>query len=188
MTIRFVFGGVLLATVASYAAASDMELLSLSAGGISGLILATGVVCSSATMVVSGRISDGLDNRAVVTVPAFLSMAAGLALLGLVPTIEALFVGVALVGVGTGGAGPALLAILGDITPGNEIGRMGSVYNVMGDVGLVIGPLVAVPMVENWLGYRTSYYIYAGLVALTMVVVAVPLLRYEVETPVSETA
>jgi len=188
MTVRFVFGGVLLATVASYAAANDMELFSLSAGGISGLILATGVVCSSATMVVAGRVSDRLDNRAVITVPAFLAIAAGLGLLGLVPTLPALFGGVALVGVGTGGAGPTLLATLGDITPGAEVGRMGSVYNVLGDVGLVLGPLVAVPMVENWPGYRASYYIYAGVVVVTIVIVAVPLLRYEVGAPVSETA
>jgi MFS family permease len=188
MTIRFIFGGVLLSTVASYAAAENMQLYGLSGGGISGLVLATGVFFSSGTMVVAGRISDRLDNRAVITVPSFIAIALGLALLALFSTLEALFAGVALVGVGNGGAGPALLAILGDITPGNEIGRMGSVYNVMGDLGLVLGPLLAVPMVEQWPGYEASYYIYAAAVVVTMVVVAVPLLRYEIETVVSETA
>ena len=96
--------------------------------------------------------------------------------------------GAALVGIGTGGSGPALLAILGDITPGSEIGRMGSVYNVMGDVGLVLGPLLAVPMVEVWPGYRTSYYLYGATVVATMAVVAVPLLRYDVTDVVSDTA
>jgi MFS family permease len=139
-------------------------------------------------MVVAGRVSDRLDNRAVVTVPAFTAMAAGLVLLGLFPTLEALFAGVALVGMGTGGSGPALLAILGDITPGSEIGRMGSVYNVLGDVGLVLGPLLAVPMVEVWPGYRSSYYLYGAAVIVTMVLVAVPLLRYEVTDVVSDAA
>ena len=188
MTIRFIFGGVMLSTVASYAAAADMQFYGLSGGGISGLVLATGVFFSSATMVVAGRVSDRLDNRAVVTVPAFTAMAAGLVLLGLFPTLEALFAGVALVGMGTGGSGPALLAILGDITPGSEIGRMGSVYNVLGDVGLVLGPLLAVPMVEVWPGYRSSYYLYGAAVIVTMVLVAVPLLRYEVTDVVSDAA
>ena len=187
MTIRFMFGGVLLSTVASYATAENMQLYGLSGGGISGVVLATGVFSSSVTMVLAGRVSDRLDNRVVITVPAFVSMASGLALLGLSATLEALFLGVALVGIGTGGSGPALLAILGDITPGSEIGRMGSVYNVMGDVGLVLGPLLAVPMVEVWPGYRTSYYLYGAAVVLTMAVVAIPLLRYEVTDVVSDT-
>lgn len=181
LTIRFIFGGLLLATVASYAQSADMELSGLAAAGISGIVLATGVLTSSGTTVISGRISDELDNRAVITVPAFVAMATGLALIGLIPTLEALIAGVALVGVGTGGSGPALMAIVGDITPGEELGRMGSVYNVMGDIGLVLGPLIAVPMAENWFGFRLSYYLCAAGVVVTLVVVAVPLLRYEVE-------
>ena len=188
MTIRFMFGGVLLATVASYAASQDMQLAGLSGGGISGIVLATGVFFMSATMVTTGRISDRLSNRVIITVPAFISMAGGLVLLGFSSTLAGLIVGVALVGIGTGGSGPALLAILGDITSESEIGRMGSVYNVMGDIGLVLGPLVAVPMVEGWIGYRTSYYIYAGCVLVTMVVVAVPLLGHKVTPVVSKTA
>jgi len=179
MTIRFIFGGVLLATVANYAASEGMELSSLSAAGISGLVLATGVLSSSATTVISGRISDRLENRAVITVPTFISMATGLGVIGVVPTLPALFFGTALIGVGTGGSGPALLAIVGDITPGREIGRMGSVYNVLGDLGLFLGPLLSVPMADG-LGFDVTYYICAAGVLVTMVIVAVPLLRWEV--------
>jgi len=180
MTIRFIFGGLLLATVASYAKSQGMELSGIEAGGLSGIVLATGVLSSSITTFLSGRISDELDNRAVITVPAYVSMATGLALVAMVPSLPALIAGVALVGVGTGGAGPALLAIVGDITPGSEIGRMGSVYNLLGDVGLVLGPLLAVPMAETWLGYADTYYVCAGAVFVTLVVVAIPLLRHEI--------
>lgn len=179
LTIRFVFGGVLLATVVTYAEAHDMQLAVLSAAGISGVVLGTGVLSSSATTLISGRLSDRLDNRALVTVPALCAMAVGLAVLALVPTLPALFVGVSLIGAGTGGTGPALLAILGDVTPGGEIGRMGSVYNVMGDVGLSAGPLLAVPLVETWLGYRSTYLLCAAWVLVTLAIVAVPLLRYD---------
>lgn len=186
MTIRFIFGGVLLSTVASYAAAQNMHLGGLSGGGISGLVLATGVFFSSATMIIVGRLSDRLDNRAVVTVPAFISMAIGLAIISRFPTLESLVVGVGLVGIGNGGSGPALLAILGDITPGGEIGRMGSVYNVMGDLGLVLGPLVGIPMVEIWPGFQISYYLYAFGTLGTIIIVAIPLLRQDITTVVSE--
>jgi len=190
MTIRFVFAGLLLATVASYAESRGMSIsgIGLDAGGLSGVVLAAGVFSSSLTTFVSGRISDGLDNRAVITVPAYAAMAAGLLLVALVPSLPALVGGVALVGVGTGGAGPALMAIVGDITPGEEIGRMGSVYQVMGDVGLVLGPVLAVPMAENWLGFARTYYACAAAVAVTLVVVAVPLLRYEGGAAAPETA
>lgn len=177
MTIRFVFGGVLLATVVKYAEVHGMELSVLSAAGISGVVLATGVLFSSATTIASGQLSDRLPNRAIITVPAFVSIAAGLAVVPAVPTITGLFAGTALIGVGTGATGPALMAIVGDITPGREVGRMGSVYNVFGDVGLTAGPLLAVPMVDVWLGYSTSYYVCAGAVLATLVVVAVPLLH-----------
>lgn len=177
MTIRFIFGGVLLATVVKYAEVTGMELSVLSAAGISGVVLATGVLCSSATTVVSGQISDRLSNRAIVTVPAFLAIAMGLSTIAMFSTIEGLFAGTALIGIGTGATGPALLAIVGDITPGSEIGRMGSVYNVFGDIGLTAGPLLAVPMVDVWLGYSVSYYLCAAAVLLTLVVVAVPLLH-----------
>jgi MFS family permease len=188
MTIRFIFGGLLLATVASYAKSQGMSLSGIEAGGLSGVVLATGVLSSSVTTFLSGRVSDELDNRAVITVPAYISMATGLALVAMVPSLPALIAGVALVGVGTGGAGPALLAIVGDITPGPEIGRMGSVYNLMGDVGLVLGPLLAVPMAENWYGYADTYYVCSAAVLVTLVVVGVPLLRHEIDALRPDTA
>jgi MFS family permease len=185
MTIRFVFAGLLLATVASYAKREGMALagLGLDAGGLSGVVLGVGVFSTSATTLLSGRLSDRLDDRAAVTVPAYLTMVGGLVLVAWVPTLPALVAGVALVGVGTGGAGPALLAIVGDITPGDEVGRMGSVYQVFGDFGLMLGPLLAVPMVENWFGFATTYVLVAVAVLLTLVVVAVPLLWMGVARP-----
>ncbi len=180
-TIRFVFGGVLLATVVKYARAEGVELAALSAAGVSGVVLAVGVLTSSGATVVSGRVSDRLSNRVLLTVPAFLAMAGGLVVLAAVPTLPGLFVATALVGLGTGGSGPVLLATLGDVTPGDEVGRMGGVYNVLGDVGLGAGPLLAIPMVDAWFGYAATYRLTAVAVVATLVVVAVPLLGSELD-------
>ncbi|MDY6817482.1 MAG: MFS transporter [Halobacteriales archaeon] len=184
MTIRFIFGGILMATVVKYADVYGIRLGVLTAAGISGIVLGVGVLASSATTVISGRLSDALSNRVWVTVPAFISMASGLTILAMMPTIEGLFLGTALIGVGTGGTGPALMAMLGDMTPGDQVGRLGGVYNVLGDVGLSAGPLLAIPMVTNWFGYQRSYMISAGAVLVTLLLVAIPLLRYEITIPI----
>ena len=177
MTIRFVFGGVLLATIAKYAESTGVSVGTLEAAGISGLVLGIGVIFSSATTVTAGQLSDGLDNRAVLLLPTFGGMAAGLLVLAAVPTLAGLLLGAALIGSGTGGAGPVLMATLGDVTPGDEVGRMGGVYNIMGDIGLSLGPLLAVPMVDGWLGFATTYAVCAGAVVVTLVVAVVPLVR-----------
>ena len=177
MTLRFIFGGVLLATVAKYAEATGVSVASLDAAGISGLVLGVGVVSSSATTVLAGQLSDRLDNRAVLLLPTFVAIAVGLVILAGIPTLLGLFAGTSLIGTGTGGAGPVLMATLGDVTPGDEVGRMGGVYNVMGDVGLSLGPLLAVPMVDGWLGFGATYTICAVTVVVTLFVAVVPLVR-----------
>jgi MFS family permease len=176
-TIRFVFGGVLLATVAKYAEATGATLSTLEATGISGLVLAVGVLSASGSTLLAGRISDRLSNRALLLFPTFGAMAVGLLVLATLPTLAGMFLGTALVGFGSGGSGPTLLAILGDITPGDEVGRMGGVYNILGDAGLTLGPLLAVPMVDVWFGFGTTYAICAGGVGLALLLSALPLVR-----------
>lgn len=182
-TLRFLWGGIVLTTLVRYADVHTMELSALSAAGISGVVMGVGVVVSGGTTVASGWLSDKLSSRAILTVPAFVSFAVGLAVMATVPTIEALFVSIVLMGLGLGGAAPALLAILGDITPGDELGRMGGVYNVFGDIGLSLGPLVALPAVELWFGYELTYLLSGALVFACLLVVSLPLLRRTVSRP-----
>jgi MFS family permease len=179
LTIRFMFAGVLLATVAQYANVNDMELSVLTAAGISGAVLAFGVISAGSTTVITGRLSDRVSNRIFVTIPPFVAMAAGLWVLATVPQIEFLFLACGLIGIGSGGVGPALLALLGDMTPGDELGRMGGAYNFMGDIGSTAGPLVALPLVEA-VGFRMTYVACAVAVVLAGVLVTVPLIRWNV--------
>lgn len=181
LAIRFVFGGLLLATVAQFADHYGLELFGLQAAGISGVVLAVGVLCSSSATVISGRISDRLANRIVLTVPGLLTIAGGLAVMALFPSILGLFAATAMIGLGTGSTGPALLATVGDITPGDEIGRMGGVYNVLGDIGLATGALLPLPMANTWLGFPGTYVVICAGVLVTLVVVAVPLLHYDAQ-------
>ncbi|SFS87294.1 MFS transporter [Halostagnicola kamekurae] len=175
--VRFLWGGIVLSTLARYASDYGLELSTLGAAGISGIVMGLGVITSGSMTVVTGWASDMVSDRTLLTVPAFLSMGAGFLIIAYVPTLEALLGAIVLVGAGMGAAAPAMLAIVGDLTPGDELGRMGGVYQVMGDVGLSLGPLVAIPAVDLWFGYQLTYILCAALVFSCLTVVSLPLLR-----------
>lgn len=175
--VRFLWGGILLTTLARYAHDFGLELSVLDAAGISGMVMGLGVLTSGSMTIATGRVSDLVSDRTLLTVPAFLSMGAGFLIIAYVPTIEALLGAIVLLGVGMGAAAPSLLAIVGDLTPGDELGRMGGAYQVMGDIGLSLGPLVAIPAVDSWFGYRLTYVLCAALVLSCLTIVSVPLLR-----------
>ncbi|WP_226482501.1 MFS transporter [Natrinema amylolyticum] len=176
-TVRLLWGGIILSTLARYASEYGLELSALGAAGISGIVMGLGVLTSGSMTIVTGWVSDMVSDRTLLTVPAFLSMGAGFLVIAYVPTIEALLGAIVLVGGGMGAAAPAMLAIMGDLTPGDELGRMGGVYQVMGDVGLSLGPLVAIPAVDLWFGYRLTYVLCAALVLSCLTIVSLPLLR-----------
>jgi MFS family permease len=172
--VRFLFAGVLLSTVVLYARENGITLSVLSSTGVSGVVMAVAVVFASVTTIVVGRVSDGLSNRALLTIPALTVFAAGFVALGLVPTVAGTALGVALLGVGVGGTNPPLLAYLGDISPSGDLGKLGGVYNVFGDLGSTLGPLVALPVAAR-VPVRTEYLGCVVVVALAAVLVGATL-------------
>jgi MFS family permease len=172
--VRFLFAGVLLSTIVLYAGEHGISVRFLSETGIGGVVMAVSVLFASVTTVVVGSVSDGLSNRARLTIPALGTFAAGFALLALVPTVAGTFVGVALIGVGVGGTNPPLMAYLGDISPDDDVGKLGGVYNVFGDLGSTTGPLVALPLADR-VGIGTEYLAGVGLIALAGGLVAATL-------------
>jgi MFS family permease len=174
--VRFLFAGVLLSTVVLYAAENEVRVGALSEVGVSGALMAFGVVFSSAATVVVSRYSDRLENRAVVTLPSLGSLGAGFLVLAGWPTLPGTAIGVALVGLGVGGTNPPLLAYLGDISPDEDVGKLGGVYNVFGDVGSTAGPVVALPL-ASVIGFPGEYLLCALLVVGAGALVAGTLLR-----------
>jgi len=163
-TVRFLFAGVLLSTVVLYLDAQGVNMGGFSAVGTSGFVMAIAVIFSSGTTLVSGVISDNVGDRVLVTLPALGCLGFGFVLLGMVPTLPGIIAGIAAVGIGVGGTNPPLLAYLGDISPEGDVGKIGGVYNVFGDLGSMLGPMVALPLAAR-IGYRTEYLLCAGLVA-----------------------
>lgn len=183
--VRFLFAGVLLSTVVLYAQRSGISIGALSETGVSGVVMAISVVCSSAATVVVSRYSDRLDNRAAVTLPSLGALGVGFLVLAAVPTLAGTVGGVALVGFGVGGTNPPLLAYLGDISPADDVGKLGGVYNVFGDFGSTLGPVVALPL-ASVLGFDGEYLLCAALVALTGVLVGATLLTDDGEVAAIE--
>jgi MFS family permease len=67
------------------------------------------------------------------------------------------------------------MAYLGDISPADDVGKLGGVYNVFGDLGSTLGPLVALPLVAR-VGFAAEYLACAVLALGVAVVVSRTLL------------
>jgi len=173
--VRFLFAGILLSTVVLYAGESAITIGLLSSTGVSGVVMAVSVLGASVTTVLVGRYSDRLSNRALLTIPALAVLASGFVLLAAVPTLPGVVVAVALIGIGVGGSNPPLMAYLGDISPSDDVGKLGGVYNVFGDLGSTLGPLVALPLVAR-VGFAAEYIACAVLALAVGVLVSRTLL------------
>ena len=172
--VRFLFAGILLSTVVEYAAEVGIHIGFLNATGVSGVVMAVSVIFSSVTTLFVGRISDRVTNRALVSVPALGLLGLGFALLAFVPSLTGTFAGVALIGIGVEGVNLPLMAYLGDISPANDVGKLGGVYNVFGDFGSTVGPLVALPLAVQFT-YRIEYVGCVVLVAVTAAIIGLTL-------------
>jgi MFS family permease len=78
-----------------------------------------------------------------------------------------LLVGLLCIGVGAGGMLPAFVALLGDIAPMDDVGKVGGVYNLFGNIGATAGPVVGLTA-GSAVDYDTLCLLYAGIVFLAL--------------------
>ena len=170
LSVRFLYAGVLLSTIVLYTNEYGISLGSLAGTGVSGVVMAISVLAMSVTTLFVGRLSDRTASRTYTVIPALGLLATGFVLLVVRPTVTGIAAGVAMIGAGVGGVGPPMLAYLGDIAPGEDVGKLGGVYNVFGDLGATIAPLIALPFASA-VGVGTEYLLCAGLAVLTALLV-----------------
>lgn len=140
----------------------------LTLGGVGlGLAIATGT--ELITLYPAGRASDQRGRRAVM-IPALAGLALVTAAFGLVSTPLAFMVAMAALGVASGYSGVPPAPMLSDVTPEELKGSSVAVFRFMGDLGFVIGPLVAGWSAEA-LGFGWSFVINAipAVIALGLV-------------------
>ncbi|WP_336022763.1 MFS transporter [Halobellus salinisoli] len=174
-TVRFLFHGVLLSTIVVFATVNEITIGEFSAIGVSGVIMGFSVIFSSTTTAVTGSLSDRVRNRLYITVPSLAAITAGFVILSAIPTLEGTLTGLAVIGIGIGGTSPPLLALLGDLSPAGDTGKLGGVYNMFGDLGMTLGPLVALPVAER-VGYAMEYLLCAGMVGIVLCVLVTTML------------
>ena len=113
--------------------------LDFSASAI-GLAIGAGAALRFASAWVAGVASDRLSRR-VVLVPSLVLMAAGAAVLALASNVVTWGASILLVALGSSGVSVAAAAVA-DRVPAPELGRELGVFRLVGDLGLVLGPIV----------------------------------------------
>lgn len=161
----FALQGFLLATLVLLIAARHLSIRGLAAEPTSGLLLAVLLGTSGVATVSAGRLSDRARNRAGIAFPALLLIMLGFALLGLGRTPLHLAILLALLGIGMGGLQGPIVALLGDLVPERERGRVVGAYQFCGDVGGTLGPIAGVDLVSAY-GFVLPYFGVAALLTL----------------------
>ena len=118
----------------------------------------------------AGKATDRRGRRAVL-VPSLAGLAAVTVVTGFATTPAIFLVAMGAYGLASGFAGVPPAPMLSDITPEEVKGSAVAVFRFVGDVGLVLGPLVAGWTAEH-LGYRASFAISAIPIVVALVLVA----------------
>ncbi len=136
----------------------------------SGSALTATAAGTALTLAVGGRLADGRGRRTTVQVGSTITLVAVL-LFGLTGSLPVFLIAALLAGVGTGLVHPSTDAAVADVLtqdgPDADHGTALAGYQMVGDVGAVIGPVLA-GLLTDATGYEAGF-------ALTALVAALPL-------------
>ena len=144
------------------------EKVGLGLGGVGiGFAIATGT--ELVALFPAGKATDRYGRRAVL-IPALAGFALVTALFGFATSTIAFMVATAFLGVGSGYAGVPPAPMLSDVTPPELKGSAVAVFRFAGDLGFVLGPLVA-GWVASERGFVAAFVVSSlpALVALGLV-------------------
>ncbi len=162
----FSASGMVLTTLVLLVHARGISVFGMGDRGTSGALMGWLCITESLTMPLAGAFGDRRHLHGRIAGSGLLILAAGLATVALWQTSEGLGCALALIGVGAGGLGPSLLALLGQQVKGQEIGVAVGMLQLCGDLGGMMGPLVGTALLANDL--TTPYLLATGLAVLAM--------------------
>lgn len=139
----------------------------LSLGGV-GLALAIVTAVELVCLFPAGKATD--RGRRAVLVPSLAGLAVLTALLGFATPVVVFMGCMALMGVVSGFAGVPPAPMLSDVTPEDLKGSAVAAFRFVGDIGFVLGPLVAGWTAEQF-GYRVAFAVSAVPAALALALV-----------------
>jgi MFS family permease len=165
LLVFFSVQGVLLATLVLLVERRGFHLFGLAGEGTAGLVMAAMMASSSVLAFLIGRALDRLGLRTVLLLPSLAGLACGFLLLGLAHSLSMTFAGAVLAGISFNGINLPLLALLGDITLPERYGRAVATYQIFGDIGGSLGPILGLEAGLR-LGLMPTYLGVAVLLAL----------------------
>ncbi len=164
--VFFSIQGVLLATLVLVVQHRHLTLGALGVQPTAGGLMALLILSSAAVTIRVGRALDRAPSRVAFTLPAAIASAAGFVLLAFSTGLIVAGLSLVLIGVGMGGISVPLLTLLGDLTPEGRRGHTVGIYQLFGDVGGSLGPVVGVQLAGE-LSFRA---VYAGVAVLLLLV------------------
>jgi MFS family permease len=99
--------------------------------------------------------------------PTVILLAAGFALIGIAASLWLVFLGLLLVGLGTGAVTIPLLALMGDAVPSARRGRATAIYQIFGDAGGSAGPIIGLTSAVHF-GFVPVYLAMGALFVLSV--------------------
>ena len=166
--VLFVYVGALFSTLVLFLDARELGVFGLGPQGSSGVFMAVTVVVAGLFMFASGYASDRRGSRVPLLLLFLALLCVGFVLLAAAESRLVLTVACVCIGAGQGGVSGPLLALLADLTPGEQMGRAMGTNNVFGDIGGGLGPVVTLPVVDA-VGFWSVYLVCATLPALAAV-------------------
>jgi MFS family permease len=162
----FSASGMVLTTVVLLVHARGISIFHMGDRGTSGALMGLLCVSEGLTMPFAGSLGDRRHLHARIAGQGLVVLVLGLLTVGLWQTSLGLAVGLVLIGIGAGGLGPSLLALLGQHVKGQEVGVGVGMLQLCGDLGGMMGPLVGTALLAGDL--HTPYLLAAGLTALVL--------------------
>jgi MFS family permease len=160
--------GAIFQTLVPLFGTSTKEGVGLTLGGV-GIGLGIATATELATLYPAGHATDHYGRRAVL-IPALAGLAAVTAAFGLVSTPIGFMIAMGLLGVASGYSGVPPAPMLADVTPEELKGSAVAMFRFVGDLGFVVGPLIAGWSAQVF-GFGTSFVINAipAVIALGLV-------------------
>jgi MFS transporter, DHA1 family, multidrug resistance protein len=143
------------------------DSLHLSAGWAYAAFLIVSLV-SGALLLPTGKVADTLGRRPVIAIGLTVG-ALGFVALPVLPAIAGLITGSVLIGVAAASDSTAPGAVMGDVVAGRG-GTVVAVFQMAGDLGAVLGPVVA-GWIADGAGYTSTFVVSAVVCALPVLVV-----------------
>ncbi|MGH2671661.1 MAG: MFS transporter [Actinomycetota bacterium] len=145
-----------------------IDQVGLALGGVGiGLAIATGTELVS--LFPAGKATDRYGRRAVLA-PSLAGLAAIIAAFGFLESTAVFMIGMAVLGVASGYAGVPPAPMLSDVTPDDLKGSAVAVFRFVGDLGFVLGPLVAGWTADAY-GFTASFAINALPVVVALALI-----------------